>query len=141
MSAATISTWRIASNSAPHAGRPFGEVVARAAELPVVQLEAGLSLLAVLAPDEAASLLQQRLDLLEKDITAQREALARYTREVSRLFLVEVEYDLAIRAAEATWIRGLLDELTIGAFPGVAQWREWHESGPRRGAGTPPPGS
>src|ERR1700716_2624316 len=39
---------------------------------------AGLSLLAALPPDEATSLLQQRLGLLETEIAGQREALTQY---------------------------------------------------------------
>ena len=97
------------------------------------RFEAGLSLLAALPPDEATALLRQRLDRLEPEITGQREALAQHSRDVPRLFLVEVEYDLAVREAEATWIRALLDELGSGSFPGLAEWRAWHapdETGP-----------
>jgi DNA-binding PadR family transcriptional regulator len=93
------------------------------------RFKAGLSVLGVLRPDEATALLQQRLGLLEQEIADQRESLAKFGREVPRLFLVEVEYDLAIREAEATWVRSLLDELTSGSLPGLAQWRAWHETG------------
>ncbi|WP_405146936.1 PadR family transcriptional regulator [Sphaerisporangium sp. NBC_01403] len=93
------------------------------------RFEAGLSVWGVLPPDEVTSLLQRRLGLLEAEIAAQRESLAQYAREVPRLFLVEVEYDLAVREAEATWVRSLLDELTTGSFPGLAQWRDWHRTG------------
>jgi DNA-binding PadR family transcriptional regulator len=90
---------------------------------------AGLSVLAVLHPDEAAGLLRQRLDLLEDNITAVRDALAQHMRDVPRLFLVESEYDLALREAEAAWIRSLLAELTSGAYPGLDAWRAFHETG------------
>lgn len=93
------------------------------------RFKAGLSMLGALPPDEATSLLQQRLGLLETEIAGQRESLARHGREVPRLFLVETEYDLAIREAEAAWVRSLLDELTTGSMPGLAQWRAWHETG------------
>jgi DNA-binding PadR family transcriptional regulator len=93
------------------------------------RFEAGLSVLGILPPDEATSLLQQRLGLLEVEIAGQRESLAQYSREVPRLFLVEAEYDLAIREAEAAWVRSLLDELTTGSFPSLTQWRAWHETG------------
>lgn len=93
------------------------------------KFEAALSVLGVLPPDEVTSLLEQRLDRLATEIADQRAALARYRQEVPRLFLVEAEYDLAIRAAEAAWTRALLDELTAGSFPGLAQWRAWHETG------------
>lgn len=90
---------------------------------------AGLSVLGVLPPDEATALLRQRLDLLEEQIAEQRESLARYRREIPRLFLIESEYDLAIRDAEVAWLRSLLDELTTGSMPGLAQWRAWHATG------------
>jgi DNA-binding PadR family transcriptional regulator len=93
------------------------------------RFEAGLSVLGILPPDEATGLLQQRLDRLEQEIADQRESLAQHGREIPRLFLVEAEYDLAIRQAEAIWVRSLLDELTSGSLPGLAQWRAWHETG------------
>jgi DNA-binding PadR family transcriptional regulator len=90
---------------------------------------AGLSVLAVLPPDEAMSLLHQRLGRLTQEIAVQRESLTRHSRELPRLVLIEGEYDLAIREAEATWIRSLLDELTTGSMPGLDQWRAWHATG------------
>ncbi|MFG1824183.1 hypothetical protein ACGFIJ_17000 [Microbispora bryophytorum] len=41
----------------------------------------------------------------------------------------EAECDLAIREAEASWVRSSLEELTTGSFPGLAMWRAWRESG------------
>lgn len=93
------------------------------------RFEAGLSVLGVLSPDEVIELLQQRLGRLESEIAAQRDSLDKLSRELPRLFLVETEYDLAIRAAEAAWVRGLVDDLATGALPGIEQWREWHETG------------
>ncbi|MEQ7008781.1 PadR family transcriptional regulator [Actinopolymorpha sp. B17G11] len=93
------------------------------------RFEAGLSVIGVLHPDEATQLLRDRLTRLEQQIAAQRDALAEAGREVPRLFLVESEYDLAIREAEASWIRSLLDEFTTGSLPGLAEWRDWHETG------------
>jgi DNA-binding PadR family transcriptional regulator len=93
------------------------------------RFEAGLSVWAVLDPDEVVGLLRRRLEQLDRDVAQEREALAQHGREVPRLFLVEAEYDLALRAAEAAWTRGLLDDLTSGAFPGLDQWREWHATG------------
>jgi DNA-binding PadR family transcriptional regulator len=91
---------------------------------------AGLSVLAVLPPDEAADLLRERLVLLEENIASVRQAFAHHThQQVPRLFLIELEYDLAGQVAEATWIRGLLDEITSGTFPGLDWWRSFHETG------------
>ncbi|SCE85599.1 Transcriptional regulator PadR-like family protein [Micromonospora viridifaciens] len=90
---------------------------------------AGLSVLAVLHPDEAATLLRRRLALLAEQITAGRATLAEHLRILPRLFLVESEYDLAIQEAEAAWIRGLLAELSSGSYPGLDEWRAFHETG------------
>jgi DNA-binding PadR family transcriptional regulator len=93
------------------------------------RFEAGLSVIGVLHPDEAATLLRDRLTRLEEQIATQRDALEADAREVPRLFLVESEYDLALREAEATWVRSLLEEFTTGSLPGLAEWRDWHETG------------
>ncbi|MFC0506875.1 PadR family transcriptional regulator [Micromonospora costi] len=93
------------------------------------RFRAGLSVLAVLHPDEAVTLLRQRLDRLEDAIRAARAALEEHLRQIPRLFLVESEYDLAVREAEATWVRGLLAEFTAGTYPGLDQWRAFHETG------------
>ncbi|MEV4293259.1 PadR family transcriptional regulator [Microbispora rosea] len=93
-------------------------------------LQAGLSVSGVLPPEELAGLLLRRLALLEEDIAAQREMLDVSCREgVPRLFLIEAEYDLAVREAEASWVRAFAEELTTGSFPGLPMWRAWHESG------------
>lgn len=91
---------------------------------------AGLSVLAVLTPQEAIALLQDRLGRLEESIDAQRASIAQSGEEgIPRLFLVENEYDLAMLEAEAAWSRSLLDELTSGAFPDLAVWQAWHQTG------------
>lgn len=87
------------------------------------RFESGLSVLGVLPPDEATAVLRTRLTALEEQIEGQRQDLKRDLRSVPRLFLVEDEYDLAVRAAEARWIRALLQELAEGTFPGLADWQ------------------
>ena len=49
--------------------------------------------------------------------------------QLPRLFLIESEYQLALRRAEAEWVRGLLSELTDGTFPGLDAWRHYYETG------------
>jgi DNA-binding PadR family transcriptional regulator len=93
------------------------------------KFKAGLSVLGVLTPAEATILLRQRLDAMERANAGLRESLARHGREVPRLFLVEGEYELAVREAELAWVRSLIDELISGSFPGLAGWRAWHETG------------
>ncbi|MDT5024188.1 MAG: hypothetical protein QOE61_614 [Micromonosporaceae bacterium] len=92
------------------------------------RFEAGLSVLGILRPDEVISLLRQRLGLLEEGIAGQRVMLAQASHEIPRLFHVESEYDLALREAEAAWVRALLEELTTGSLPGIQQGRAWHET-------------
>lgn len=93
------------------------------------RFKAGLSVLPVLPPDEATNALRERLAELERVVAAQRASLAEHGAEVPRLFLVEVEYELAVREAEVAWLRGLLDELTAETFPDLAVWRKWHTTG------------
>lgn len=90
---------------------------------------AGLSVWGVLGPDEAIILLQRRLASLREQIAAQRQAHGHAARSVPRLFLIEGEYDLAVRQAEADWVAALLAELQDGTFPGIERWRHWHRTG------------
>ena len=83
----------------------------------------------MLPPAEAAELLRGRIDLLDTEISGRRAALAGHAGTVPPLFLVEDEFELAMREAEASWVRALLDQLDSGRYPGMAEWRAWHETG------------
>ena len=91
--------------------------------------EAALSEAAVLPPDELIDLLQQRLAALEKANDQLQAQLTTLTAQLPRLFLIESEYYLAQRRAEAEWVRGLLKEFTDGTFPGINAWRHFHATG------------
>jgi len=95
------------------------------------RFKAGLSVLVVLPPAEAAELLRDRVERLDAEVVRRREALAGYAGTVPPLFLVEEEFELAMREAELSWVRALLDELDSGRYPGMADWRAWHETGER----------
>ncbi|AIG73039.1 PadR family transcriptional regulator [Amycolatopsis japonica] len=84
---------------------------------------AGLSVMGWLGPDEVVALFRTRLAALEEDIASTRAELTRLLEEIPRLVLLETEYHLAIRVAEAEWVRSILGELTSGSMPGLAQWR------------------
>jgi DNA-binding PadR family transcriptional regulator len=99
------------------------------AEREFPRFRAGLSVMVVLAPDEVTSLLRQRLSSLDAEIATLRESLERDRDDVPRLFLIEVEYDLAILTAEAAWVGSLLAELTSGTLPALPEWRGFHETG------------
>ncbi len=93
------------------------------------RFEAALGESAILPPDELASLLRQRLDTLDA-VNAQQEAeLGTVGTQIPRLFLIESEYYLALRRAEADWVRALLTEFTDGTFPGLDGWRQFHQTG------------
>ena len=93
------------------------------------RFRAGLSVMMVLTPDEVIDLLGERLAALDTEIGALRGRYERDIADLPRLFLIESEYDLAVLTAEATWIRALLDELTGGTFPGLPEWRAFHQTG------------
>jgi DNA-binding PadR family transcriptional regulator len=89
---------------------------------------AGLSVLAVLSPQDVEALLRRRRERLTESIDALRTELEQ-AADVPRLFLIEDEYRIAMAEAEAEWTRSLLDELSSGTFPHLDVWRRWHESG------------
>ncbi len=90
---------------------------------------AGLSVLGVLAPDDVAEQLGLRADRLAVEIASAEQAMAGYAAAVPRLFLVEGEYELAIRRAELAWVRSFRAEITEGTLPGLADWRTYHQTG------------
>ena len=89
---------------------------------------AGLSVLAVLAPQDVIELLRRRLERLSASVEALTAGLEQASH-VPRLFLIEDEYRIAMTRAEADWTRSLLDELTAGTFPHLDAWRSFHETG------------
>ena len=93
------------------------------------RFEAALGECGILAPDELIGLLRQRLEALDEAIAAHQQGLHAMEAQLPRLFLIESEYQLALRRAEAEWVRGLLTELTDGTFPGLEAWRRYHETG------------
>ena len=93
------------------------------------RFEAALGECAVLPPNELAGLLQRRLDALEATIVQHEAELEALVTQVPRLFLIESEYHLALRRAEAEWVRNLLKEFTDGSFPGIREWQHYHDTG------------
>jgi DNA-binding PadR family transcriptional regulator len=89
---------------------------------------AGLSVLAVLTPQDVIDLLRTRLQRLTQSVDALTAQLEQAS-DVPRLFLIEDEYRIAMTRAETDWTRSLLDELTAGTFPHLDAWRSFHETG------------
>jgi DNA-binding PadR family transcriptional regulator len=93
------------------------------------RFEAALSECSILGPDEVIRLLTQRLEGLDAANDTQQAEIEALEAQIPRLFIIESEYNLALRRAEADWVRGLLKELTDGTFPGIDDWRRFFETG------------
>ena len=93
------------------------------------RFEAALGEAAILPPDDLAGLLRQRLDTLDAANAQEQAELETVETQLPRLFLIESEYYLAMRRAEADWVRALLKEFTDGTFPGLDDWRQFHQTG------------
>jgi DNA-binding PadR family transcriptional regulator len=93
------------------------------------RFEAALGEGAIVPPDQLAALLRQRLDTLEAANAQQETELKTIQTQIPRLFMIESEYYLALRRAEADWVRGLLKEFSDGTFPGLQDWQRYHDTG------------
>lgn len=91
-------------------------------------LEAGLSLMAGLAPDEVARLLEQRVTRLAREIGAMevsRDQVA--AMHLPELFVVESYFRHAMLKAELAFVRDLARDIRSGALGGTQMWRRTHE--------------
>jgi len=83
----------------------------------------------ILPPDEMAELLAQRLARLDKANAAHEAELTVWSERLPQILLIESDYELAMRKAQADWVRGLLSEITEGTLGGMDAWRKIHETG------------
>jgi DNA-binding PadR family transcriptional regulator len=91
------------------------------------RFEAGLSLIPVLPPADAAALLEQRCNHLEIEISQGRSLLQLVAqRGVERLNLIENEYLLAMREAELAWTRQFAEAIRSGTLEGITKWTAFH---------------
>jgi DNA-binding PadR family transcriptional regulator len=88
-----------------------------------------LSEAGILPPDEVIGLLTRRLATLDKANASQQADLRLWSERLPRVLLIEGEYQLAMRTAQAGWLRGLLGELVAGTISGMDGWRYLHETG------------
>jgi len=99
-------------------------------------IEAGLSLIGLLAPREAADLLRQRVEALEAEVRRRRAQLTEVTEAgLPEVFSVEADYRVAMMEAELAWVRALVERLERGEVGGQPMWEEMHR---RRVAGASP---
>jgi DNA-binding PadR family transcriptional regulator len=93
------------------------------------RFEAGLSLIPVLPPEDAAALLAQRCDRLEIEISQERSLLQLVSqRGVRRLNLIEGEYLLAMHEAELAWTRQFAEAIRSGTLEGIPEWVAAHRA-------------
>lgn len=89
--------------------------------------EAALSLMATLPVGEVRDLLQHRLrqlNLAQKTYEAVRAAVP---EGFPRLFVIEAEYQQAVRAAEIGFVAQLIEDIDQEDLSGLALWRRMHE--------------
>src|SRR5215216_4248719 len=91
-------------------------------------LEAGLSLMAGLPPDEVARLLHERADRLRMELRAIAATHAVATESgVPALFLVESVYRERMLEAELEFVTSLADDIHSATLPGTEVWRKLHQ--------------
>lgn len=93
------------------------------------RFEAGLSLIPVLPPEDAAALLAQRSARLEIEISQGRSLLQLVAqRGVPLLNLIEGEYLLAMHEAELAWTRQFAEAIRSGTQEGITEWTASHRA-------------
>ncbi len=90
--------------------------------------EAGLALAGGLAPDQVASLLDERVVRLRVELASVEES-ERIAQEmgIPEVFIVEAAYRLALLRAELSFTSELRDKIRGGTLGGLAGWRRVHE--------------
>jgi DNA-binding PadR family transcriptional regulator len=91
---------------------------------------AGLSFLPALSPQDAIAALRRRSEALAFKLSGVR-GTRKAAREAGlpRLFDLEGEYEESQLSAELSFVTGLLDEMSSGAFEGLDMWRHFHTEG------------
>ena len=102
-----------------------------------LQFEAALSLMPSLPPEDAAGLLEQRVEALDVGIARSRAGRKVFSEDIGlpRLFAIEDEYNEALMRAEREFVADLAAEIRKETLDGIEFWKDWHE-GPVPG----PPG-
>jgi DNA-binding PadR family transcriptional regulator len=88
-------------------------------------IETALSLITMLPPEEALTLLRTRVAKLTTDID-DREARGADLQGLPELFLVEYWFKLAMLRAERDWLADLADRVESGTIGGFDQWSGFH---------------
>jgi DNA-binding PadR family transcriptional regulator len=91
-------------------------------------LEAGLSLMAGLPPDEVARLLTERSERLRRELLALDASLAMSSEmQLPDIFLVESHFRRTMLTAELEFVTTLAKSIRSSSFSGTKTWRRIHE--------------
>ena len=122
------TTYRITEQGMAELRDWLGELLSEPDDQPT-PFAAALAEGGILPPAEMAELLAQRLARLDKANAAHEAELTVWNERLPRILLIESDYELAMRKAQADWVRGLLREITEGTLGGMDTWRKIHETG------------
>jgi DNA-binding PadR family transcriptional regulator len=101
--------------------------------------QAALTFLPALPPDDVVMLLNERAQLIEKELAQARTVREMVEKhELPRLFWVEAEFGMVLREAELAYVRKLEQDIASGALDGTSWWHDFHAGGNEPGW-TPPP--
>jgi DNA-binding PadR family transcriptional regulator len=81
------------------------------------QFTAALMLVAHIGKDDIIEILQDRMDQIADRLDADRNARNQLSGLLPRIFVIEGEYDEAMRAAEINWLRMTIAEIKDGGYP------------------------
>lgn len=100
-----------------------------------LQFEAALSLLPALPPEDAASLLEQRVEALDVELARFRAERTVFRDELGlpRLYALEAEYNEALLVAERSFAAELAAEIRTGTLDGIDLWEHWYAAGSESG--------
>ncbi len=89
--------------------------------------EAALSFMPAISPDEAISLLRERIHRLEIEL-ATTKALREMIEKIKlpRLLWIEAEFAMTLKRSELEFVRQLLSDIENDTLDGVSWWRQIH---------------
>jgi DNA-binding PadR family transcriptional regulator len=86
------------------------------------EFPAAISLLPLLTPEDAIHQLEVRAERVAGMIASLDRDLRAYSENLSRLFLLESEYQRSILESELTWVRGVIADLRAGRLTWSEEW-------------------
>jgi DNA-binding PadR family transcriptional regulator len=91
------------------------------------QFEAALSLLGGLPPDDVLALLEQRRNLLHIQVKADESTYELcLQQQLPEVFVVELEYRIALRKAELSYVGELTRRIRERTLGGIELWESFH---------------